>query len=612
MNRTVHHRGSLPMRLLLLALGCCVALAQPAWAHSPEAAYAAYADEDDVTARRWLGQWLDSARADAAGLAQAAQLARELKDADLLRTVRALGEEWERDGARVDLALGWAYLGLAEVRIEEGTAGSSVSLLMADVQTRAERHPELEAAVVLLAEKRTSEGDPAGAIETLTAWRERHSAGPQASLLEGRLRYLRAAAQPTDADGRLGAAAAAELQLAIELIAVALDDLAQGPIGRMRRDGHLYRAWAAHRLGQVEDATTDYLEAYAPGTRAGRLSLRGLASLHARSPGTLVRLCLELQRGGPTDPDLLEALARAHAFADDPQAAMAVARARVAGNEGEAPAWLFLGLIARSVGDRAAATAAYVRALGVDPGSAQATQALEQLAQELLADDPHAAVKAYEDLLALRPGDAFVRNNFGFILRDLVTPHTDLLDEERQALKADAPAFAHAWLRRSVAVYLEAVALIPEADDGRREVLEDWNLAGIVNDAGLMLHYFVDVADPLRAEALYLRALRMTEFSFKDTYVPNLRRLYGHVLEDREWTWMAIARKAKDAILVEATDPDGAPTLAPDEAKRALAAADELALRERIVERLRREAEADGRPWPAPVTPAPAPRSPPR
>ncbi len=354
------------------------------------------------------------------------------------------------------------------------------------------------------------------------------------------------------------------------------------------------------------------MDAYAPGTRAGRLSLRGLASLHARSPGTLVRLCLELQGGGPTDPDLLEALARAHAFADDPQAAMAVARARVLGNEGDEQAWLFLGLIARSVGDRPEATAAYTRALAVAPGSAQATQALEQLAQELLADDPHGAVKAYEDLLALRPGDPFVRNNFGFILRDLVTPYTDLLDEERQALKADAPDFAHAWLRRSVAVYLEAVALIPEADDGRREVLEDWNLAGIVNDAGLMLHYFVDVADPLRAEALYLRALRMTEFSFKDTYVPNLRRLYGHVLEDREWTWMAIARKAKDAILIEAADPDGAPGLAPDEGKRALAAADEQALRERILERLRREAEADGRPWPAPVAPAPAVRSPSR
>ena len=137
--------------------------------------------------------------------------------------------------------------------------------------------------------------------------------------------------------------------------------------------------------------------------------------------------------------------------------------------------------------------------------------------------------------------------------------------------------------------YASAVALIPEDEDESRELLESWNLAGVVNDYGLMLHYFADIQDGPRAEAQYLRALRMTDQGFKDTYVPNLRRLYATVLANRELAMFRVAREAQYAILREAADAQGRLVLVPDEAKRDVAAQDTQVLRERLQAELAEE-----------------------
>jgi len=113
-----------------------------------------------------------------------------------------------------------------------------------------------------------------------------------------------------------------------------------------------------------------------------------------------------------------------------------------------------------------------------------------------------------------------------------------------------------------------------------------------------MIHYFADIQDAQEAERIYQRVLRMTEDSFKDTYSPNLQRLYRFGLPGRDLVWYRTARRCKDAVLMETRGADGRLKLVPDERKRAAAARDERSLRARIVRELRRDAEADGSVWP--------------
>ena len=146
-------------------------------------------------------------------------------------------------------------------------------------------------------------------------------------------------------------------------------------------------------------------------------------------------------------------------------------------------------------------------------------------------------------------------------------------------------------------VYRHAVSLVPEDLDEKTEK-EIWVLAGIVNDCGLMLHYFEDVQEPYAAERLYLRALEMSDYAYMDAYHPNLRRLYAFVLPHRGWAWYRAAREARWAQKMEQRTPDGSIELVADEARREIAAEDARRLRARLARALAEGAEEDGDPWP--------------
>ena len=146
-------------------------------------------------------------------------------------------------------------------------------------------------------------------------------------------------------------------------------------------------------------------------------------------------------------------------------------------------------------------------------------------------------------------------------------------------------------------MYRRAVSLVPTDVDELPDS-EAWVLAGVVNDYGLMLHYFADVQDPYAAEGLYLRALRMTGYGYMDAYHPNLRRLYAFVLPDHEWTWYLAAREARWAQMREGRRADGGLELVADDARREIAAEDARTLRVRIAEALAEGAAEDGDPWP--------------
>ncbi len=93
-----------------------------------------------------------------------------------------------------------------------------------------------------------------------------------------------------------------------------------------------------------------------------------------------------------------------------------------------------------------------------------------------------------------------------------------------------------------------------------------------------MRHYWVDVRDLDRAQALYLRAFDLTDGAYVDTYHYNLQYLFGLERPGQEDLWFALARRAAHAVLKEG--PDGG--FVPDEGKRAAARRDADAL-ERVI-----------------------------
>ena len=573
-----------------------------AWADSLDDAESFLAAGDADAARTALAAWFDEGAPDGAGLLRAAQVARKIPDLDLLGRVSGAAETVEQQGgsADLDLALGFAYLGLAEENLRLRTGSRSIGLYFADAAARADKvppgDPHADLAARLAGAARYAQGDLAGAVERLQAYRaQAKDTSPEFEALFGRLVYERGAALPVLATGHPQPAARADFEAAVDALAhaIAAEELTEA----QRRSARLRLAWSLHRLGDIPQALVHYETAYAPRTQDGTYVLRGLQSLLAREPDRLVRSLEGLTRAHPGDPALLDALVVTHLGRKDAGAAVLAAAARLDVAPEDADGWWRMGDVLLAVGQRAGAVRHLGRALELDGQHLAAAASMERAAQQIAAADIEGALAIYERLMELRPRDPYCRNNLGFLLREHVSRFAPAGQHALQKIELGAPERVQALLRRCVEVYGEAEALIDPALDGTRPELEAWNLAGIVNDYGLMLHFFVDVQDAERAERAYLRALRMTDHGFKDTYL-NLRRLYTTVLTDRPWAWYLAAREARDGVLMETQDDQGAPVLVPDPQKRALATKDVELARARVVQVLEEHARADGLPWP--------------
>jgi tetratricopeptide (TPR) repeat protein len=578
-----------------------VLLARPATAADLQAAADALQAEQDRQAATLLIEIIESDSTSNADLATAAWWSRELGNEDLLNRVRAVAETREEQAeaadAHLDVALGRAYLGLAELQLAAG-GGSSVALYFADAELRAKSISQSSpaASIWLSARARYAQGDLPGAMTYFEADTRASVDDPAVDALEIQLRYERAAAMPIGADGRPGPDAIAELNRANQLYRQrASADFARVLLPRSLRKLRMVHAWTLHRLGSVAAAERAYLQAYRAGS--ANLAIRGLQSLHARDATALEAALRSAATTTPGSTAALDTLVQHHLGLEQFGPALLAAQDRLARAQQQPASWILLGGVLRAMGQVEEAARHYGQALEVDPSSDRAAFAYEELARAELTRDFNRGLALYEELLVLRPQDPYARNNLGFILREAVSPYTQMGEAGIQTLRPDAPARARELLIRCRDVYAEAVALIPEAQDESRDLDLSWNLAGIVNDYGLMVHYFADIQDGPKAEALYLRTLRMTENAFKDTYAPNLQRLYAAVLTDRPLAWYRAARRCKDAILLEQI-VDGKMVLRPDERKRAAAARDELALRARIVQELREDAETDEQPWP--------------
>ena len=174
---------------------------------------------------------------------------------------------------------------------------------------------------------------------------------------------------------------------------------------------------------------------------------------------------------------------------------------------------------------------------------------------------------------------AAYRNDLAFRFREVVSTYAWRAEGRTQKLAEGTPDAARALLARCVALYEEAVALIP------KDVLdlsfgERWGYAALLNDAALMRHYWLDVRDLPKAEAEYLRAFELTDGAYMDTYFYNLQYLYGFELPGNEAKWYRLARRASERILKPT--PGG---LVPDEMKREAARRDAEALAKTLAAR---------------------------
>ncbi len=584
------------IRLLLLA----VALALPAsaaFADDVADARAAFDAGHADAARAALLDWLLAEPTDPTALLDAAHLARDLDDLDLLERVQGRAEisAEETPDPRLDLALAVADEAIASGRLARGMQGQLLAQLFSDAETKAKAvldDPALGAeARVLLARTRRAVGDLDGALAAL----EGGDLAPEARAWRGRLHYERSVAREVDAQGRPTEAGRAELQAALDDLAAAGDEL--GPKDRFQ--ARITAAWAAHRLGDLDRAEGAYVSAWLLDP-ASPYPLRGLESLEQGRPARLVAALERVLEARPHDTGALDALVFAEVGAKDGTAALLALERRIALDEKDPAGWLLGGRVFLALEQWEEARKHVRRALDLDPTSAQATALFEELARTVMARDRERGIAFYEEILRLRPGDPYVRNNYGFLLREIVSPFTAMGEDGLQTLVPGAPPRIRELLVRCRDVYAEAVAAIPESRDRDLDERTAWSLAGVINDYGLIVHYFVDVQDPLEAERQYLRALRMTDYAFKDTYVPNLRRLYTKVLPDRDLARYRVARQVRDAVLAEVPRADGGFDLVPDEEKRAVAEKDVEEVRARLYRTLEEGADEDGAPWPPP------------
>ncbi len=346
----------------------------------------------------------------------------------------------------------------------------------------------------------------------------------------------------------------------------------------LSNDALLYLAYASHRLGDIESARTAYVIAATREAIADK-ALQGLRNLLAKDLPAFRRQLDVLRDRIPDSPALLlfrayEELQQDHL--DD--AERDLLHRRDVEPTPSASTHYYLAQVAVKRGDRRAATDHYAVALALEPRFPKLVAEYEKYirGRELRGfDDVDALVADYRQFLEAGPDDpqfqVLARNNLGFTLREVAASYTARGPARIHTFAEGAPQKAKDVLKACVQVYEEAVALIP-ADAADLSFKQRWDYAAVLNDTGLMHHYFADAQDFARAEELYLRAFDLTQGAYQDSYFYNLQFLYGFELHGKDAKWLELARIAKDAILKE--DPKSETGFSPDEFKRQAARRD--------------------------------------
>lgn len=324
----------------------------------------------------------------------------------------------------------------------------------------------------------------------------------------------------------------------------------------VRLDPSSYDAWmqlgyASQYLGAEHVAGA--LEAYKKAAALdgeSRYPLLGLGALYANRTDEYVPALEALARDLPQNAVVWFFLGYTHFSAQRWEPAAKALDTYLGKSKRPDPqAWLWLGQALAKAGKEPEAVKALEKGLAADPRSEFIAEELDQRLRAIHAraagesvSDAKACAEAYERLARLAPENPYVLNNGAFILREAYVRH-----------QGDA-----GWvpvLRASTALYERAAALI---DALPQDVLEGapfarrYAWAQVTSDTGLMFQFYDATRDPAKAEAYYLRALRMSEDGYFDAW-NNLHRLYlGQQAWDKAY---ALAQRAAEGLKLESGAP---------------------------------------------------------
>ncbi len=359
--------------------------------------------------------------------------------------------------------------------------------------------------------------------------------------------------------------------------AAAFDELRAADVP-LDDESMLLRATARHWLGETAPARAAYLDAARSEPAADR-ALRGLRNLLVRDLATYRKDLAALVAERPDSPSFvfLQAWEDLEQGRTD-EAERGFRRRIELGGDSAAGAHVCLARIAKKRGERGTAISHYAAAFALDgryPGLAAEYEALIREPQVRGWDDVDRVVAEYRRYLDAGPDDASfqirIRNNLAFLLRDIAAAWTSRGPARLHTFAEGSPQKAKDTLRLSLSLYEESASFVPD-DVSDLPFAERWVYAGVLNDLGLMLHYFPEIQDLERAEKCYLRAFEMTDGAYQDAYFYNLQFLYAFELDGRDEIWWRLAKIAKDAILKE--DPSSPTGFSPDEMKRTAARRD--------------------------------------
>ncbi|MHC4408024.1 MAG: tetratricopeptide repeat protein, partial [Planctomycetota bacterium] len=149
----------------------------------------------------------------------------------------------------------------------------------------------------------------------------------------------------------------------------------------------------------------------------------------------------------------------------------------------------------------------YRKALKKNPDDDQSVRRFEGIAVAYRANDFNQFEKLMEELLKLAPNHGWVRNDYALLLRDWAEPRG-------AAKNPNLPTEVLKRIKRSQEVYEMAAKLLP-------------NEPQVQSDTGLLFEYYPAIFNQKKAEEYFLRALELSDFTYRDAWsgIWRLRRM---------------------------------------------------------------------------------------
>jgi tetratricopeptide (TPR) repeat protein len=288
-------------------------------------------------------------------------------------------------------------------------------------------------------------------------------------------------------------------------------------------DAWMQFAYASQYLGEPEVALEGYTKAMSADPESP-YPLMGIRALKTGNDAAYVATLDKLAKDCPLNVAVHLYLGQAHLKANRWEPAAKALSTFVQRSSKPAQGYALLGQALAGQGKEKEAVEAFEKALQLDASDVVSAVELNRRLTTKHAEAAQASLKAakeaedaFERLANLSSGPVDILNNGAFILREAYGRH-----------KGDA-----SWLpvlKASARLYEVAAKWI---DDQPQDVVESapwgtrYGWAQITSDTGLMFQpqFYAENADAAKAEAYYLRALKLSNHGYPDAW-NNLRKLY--------------------------------------------------------------------------------------